>query len=324
MIIDFHTHIFPDRLNSFLNAAEKNSLAQPWVGNVREKLVAFRKQGRSWIRPVADLLHTLQPKTRNAPSLLRNWGDEIGSLAVLPNLLVESTVEDLEDARVASKVDMAVIIAHPPYAMNEFILEEARKNSELIAAVNLIKGTRDPAKVLRQYVDQGAKLLKIHPSSDGLHANSSHYKKLIATAAELGLPVIIHTGCIHMSLMYQNFEASHAEEFTPWFKKFPQVQFILAHMNYHAPQIAIDLMKKFQNVYVDTSWQPGEVIVQAISEAGADRILFGSDWPLGGNNISASLKRIQQAREAGLITVEDSKKILGLNAAKLLGLRVEI
>ena len=39
-------------------------------------------------------------------------------------------------------------------------------------------------------------------------------------------------------------------------------------------------MKRYEQLYTDTSWQPAEAISRAIAALGSERILLGSDWPL--------------------------------------------
>jgi hypothetical protein len=173
---------------------------------------------------------------------------------------------------------------------------------------------------LKNFAKKGARALKIHTAADGEGVDSERYHELLATATELGLFVILHTGCLHSNLVFKKPELSRAELFAPWFTEYPDLTFILAHMNFHEPQVAMDLVIEHANVHVDTSWQPAETIGEAVRRVGSDRVLFGSDWPLLGNNISVGLERIEDCVETGLITREDARKILGENAVRLLKL----
>ena len=107
------------------------------------------------------------------------------------------------------------------------------------------------------------------------------------------------------------------EAFESWYTEFPQVKFILAHMNLHDPQIAMDLAEKYPNLMVETSWQPMEVISEAVRRLGSQRVLFGSDWPIGGQNVEIGLERIEDCLETGTIRIEDVQLILGKNAIQL-------
>lgn len=265
-------------------------------------------------------MHKAQTLMRHLPDPIRAGLDQVAGLAPLPGLFLTSTASDLLETLEDNEVDQALVIAHPPFASNEFVLEECAKDERLIAVVNIPKDTAKPSLKLKSFVKQGARVLKIHPASDGDGPECARYLTLLKTATELDIPVIIHTGCIHSNLIYKNPDSGRAELFAPWFKKFPALKFVLAHMNFHEPDVALDLAMEYPNLYVDTSWQPTETIGEAVRRIGSERILFGSDWPLLGENISIGIQRIRDCVETELINQEDARRILGANAIKLLKL----
>jgi predicted TIM-barrel fold metal-dependent hydrolase len=311
-VIDSHAHVIPDHLRQIA----------PQVAHF--PLFELRKRARSWLKPIAGSLHKAQTVLRHLPSPARRVLDEVGVVLPLPTLLFESTPEDLTEALEASSIDRVMVIAHPPFTSNEYVLELFERDPRLIPVVNIPASQAEPAEALREYAKRGAVALKIHSAADGEPADSPRYAELLKTAEELGLPVIIHTGCIHSVAMYKDPKQGHAQNFEPWFKAYPKTQFVLAHMNFHDPSIALDLMEEHDNVYADTSWQPSEVIGEAVRRVGAERILFGSDWPLVGNNHAVGLARIRDCVECGLITEEQAELILGKNAAKLFKIPGEI
>jgi predicted TIM-barrel fold metal-dependent hydrolase len=310
VIIDFHTHVFPDVLSSpTLNRYVDVS-----------KVESLRRQAKRWIKPWSSALHDAQTVVRKLPSPLRSIVDEFGALAPLPLLLIESTARDLDEAMRESGIDGAVIIAHPQVASNELILEAAERNPKLFPVVHVAPGTQRPGLALKKWVARGARALKIHTAADGEGRESPHYLALLKSAQELGLPVILHTGCFKSHLLYRNPDHGRVEEFEPWFRKFPEISFVLAHMNFHDPQKAVEMAEKYPRLFVDTSWQPKNVISKAVRTLGADRVLFATDWPFIGDNLKVGLLRIEEILAEKKITEEESKKILGLNASKLLKL----
>lgn len=265
-------------------------------------------------------MHKTQTLLRHLPESARKKLDRVSGLAPWPGLLFESTDADLKEAMTEAGVDKALVIAHPPVISNEAVLDACSHSPNLIPVVNIAKGIPRSSITLKKLHLQGAKLLKIHPPADGEGPKSSRYRNLLDTASELGMPVIIHTGCMHVPFVYKNSEMGRAEAFSPWFSSYPKTQFILAHMNFHEPEVAIDLCEKFENIYIDTSWQPAEVIGEAVRRLGSSRILFATDWPFVGNNFMVGIRRIEECVEAGLMTENQSSQILGGNAATLLGL----
>ena len=304
-IVDFHTHTFPERIK---------------LGPVDRRLEKVRKKARAWMRPFSNSLHHSQPLLRLLPEFIRRPFDEVASLAPLANLLIESSPKDLHEAMTSAGVDRVLLIAHPPFLTNEQLMEICAEYPRFIPAVNIPPGTKRPGQVLKNLVQHGAKVLKIHPSADGEGPESPRYRALLKTAADLNLPVVLHTGCIHSHVLYKDPDLGNAERFAPWFKTYRTLPFVLAHMNYHAPRVALELAEENPNVHVDTSWQPSEIIGEAVRRIGSKRVLFGTDWPLVGNNIEIGIKRIRDCMDGGTVTEKDAEYILGKNAECLLKL----
>lgn len=111
--------------------------------------------------------------------------------------------------------------------------------------------------------------LKIHPA---LNRNewaigSRSMDKLIGIAMNFSLPILIHTGDDKWC------ESSHYENY---FKKYPDVDFILAHGR--PIKQAIKMLDKYNNVYVDTAFMPIEHILKIVKHQQLqEKVLWGSD-----------------------------------------------
>lgn len=307
-VVDFHAHIFPDSLGRFLPS-----------GSI-ETVEGWRKRLRSWMKPFMSSMHRTQPLFRYFPEIARKNLDALSGIMPLPSLLIESTSSDLKDAMNEAGVDYALVIAHPSVIPNELVLEASQDNPRMIPVVNIPHGTPKPGALLKKFHKEGAKALKIHPAADGEGPSAPRYKALLNTATDLGIPVILHTGCLHSHVLYKDPELGNAERFKPWFESHPETRFVLAHMNFHNPHLALDLALEFPNLYVDTSWQPAEMIGEAARRIGAERVLFGTDWPFVGNNLAVGLRRVRECIDIGLIDRGQAELILGINAFKLLGI----
>lgn len=103
-------------------------------------------------------------------------------------------------------------------------------------------------------------------------------------------------------------------------RQFPELKMIACHFGgYHRLEEAeADLLG--ENVYLETSWPPTmaglapEKVREIISRHGADRIVFGSDWPM-----ADPAAEIAAIRALGL-SDETTEGILGGNVARLLGI----
>lgn len=309
LIIDFHTHIFPDPLSELTR-----KLPVTYAPDL-QSLNETRAKIRGWIRPAARYLQDSQTLIRHLPHAARTTIESLGSLATSPLLLLESTPADLAAEMREQGVSRSVVIAGPPLAPNEWLLKTCKEYEFFVPCVY---APESPAK-LRELVAQGARLLKIHPSIDGKGPEDPGYLALLEAALELRIPVILHTGCIHVQGLYRSPSMSRVSNFRPWFEKFGSLTFILAHMNFHDPQEALDLCTEFPSLYVDTSWQPSEVVAEAVRRIGSERVLLGSDWPLLGANIPTAISRVRDITRFGFCTEEDVRNILGRNAERILG-----
>jgi predicted TIM-barrel fold metal-dependent hydrolase len=309
-IIDFHVHIVPDKIGEIMPEAGKIPL------NI------LRSRTRSWMRPFTASVHKLQTLVRVFPEPIRRPFEQLGALAIIPGVLVEATLSDLQAIMSRTEVSYSVVIAHPPTMSNEFVMQACAADPRLIPVVNISSGTSKPGEALREFAAQGARALKIHPAADGEGVDSPRYATLLKTASELKLPVIIHTGCLQSHLLYKDPHQGNAQKYVPWFKEYPKTKFILAHMNFHEPNVALDLAEEYANVYVDTSWQPTETIGEAVRRIGSERILFATDWPFVGNNQRVGINRIHECVEMGMMNDQDAENILGRNAAKILGIQI--
>lgn len=126
--------------------------------------------------------------------------------------------------------------------------------------------------------DLGARGLKIHPGYDKLPARHPAYQALFEVARARKLFVIVHTGCFGSP--GQRHGDADPRDYSHFFERFRDVRVCLAHMNRDTPDVAFALMKKHEQLYTDTSWQPAAAIRRALNEVGVERILLGSDWPL--------------------------------------------
>jgi predicted TIM-barrel fold metal-dependent hydrolase len=126
-------------------------------------------------------------------------------------------------------------------------------------------------------------------------------------ADERGLAVIMHTD--------ETVLPGHLAAVAP---RYPRAKFVAAHSgNTPIPRAqAIAVAQRHPNVYLETcsTFRTPGVIEQLVNEAGADRVLFGSDMPL--LDPRPQLGKIITAQ----IPPEAKRKILSENARALLGI----
>lgn len=158
----------------------------------------------------------------------------------------------------------------------EFILKEARREYWFFPWVNPAAGD-DLAFITehREKIDG----LKLHPSCDMVKVTDSRVEPFIRFARAEGLPVMVHCGRWQEMSSYSLVLKVAAG--------YPDVDFIMSHMGGDTPELemaTIDAVKDggLTNIYLGTEGVREYWAVQrAVEELGAEKVIFGSDFPLG-------------------------------------------
>ncbi len=187
---------------------------------------------------------------------------------------------------------------------NEEILEIIGNNKRLIPFAYLDPRLEESPAFLEELIEKGCRGLKLHPLCHGYVVAHSLCYPTIEVAQQHNLPVLVHSGWGEYGEI--QFIAKLAKDFN-------DLNIIIGHLIEYK-DIFI-LIPKLENVYVETSYSTHpRRIAQAVNTLSADRILFGSDFPLGDHGMGFELLKIEKAP----ISDSDKEKILYLNAERLL------
>ena len=163
---------------------------------------------------------------------------------------------------------------------------------------------------LERAIDKlGFLAIKIYPPYSRWLLNDPVWDPVYQFADDRGLAIISHTGA------EETCWPIYVEDIAG---RYPNANFVIAHAGNSEPyrSQSIRAAQRFSNVYVETCStfrEPG-VIERLVAEAGADRVVFGSDVPL--MDPRTQLGKIITAR------IGDCEKrlVLGENARRLLRL----
>ncbi len=132
------------------------------------------------------------------------------------------------------------------------------------------------------------------------------------------VPVMIHTN-EPVGHNYPGKTPNTLKQIYDLAKRFPENRIVLAHWGggiFFFSLLKKEVKDSLQNIYYDTAASPFlydlDIYRTAINIIGADKILFGSDWPL-----LSPERYFKEFKKAGLSSLE-TEKICGVNAAKLL------
>ena len=198
---------------------------------------------------------------------------------------IDASVERLIKSLEKSKIDKAVVLPIAPFISNKFVAKVCNDYPDkLVGFASVNPKDNDAVKKLEQdVITYDLKGLKVHPKLQEFQLLDQNTLSVIKKAAELKIPVLIDAWIRPKDIGYQDLISSIGQVAN----KIPSAKIILAHLggfNYNKiPQIARDN----DNIYFDLSFVLTYFdrkilynhIVPFIKNIGADRLIYGSDYP---------------------------------------------
>jgi predicted TIM-barrel fold metal-dependent hydrolase len=194
-------------------------------------------------------------------------------------------------------------------AANDDVLEAAWRNPDRLIPFCTAFPNQDAARAAEEIgrcFDRGAKGVKFHPWLQSFPANSAYLYPALELCSKHRVPVLFHTGTPPYSQPFQVMEQA---------RRFPDAPFVIGHFGKIMSLDAIRSAELCPNVYLETSGAQVADLEFAIARLGADRILFGTDLPIGG---SASAKWNMAKIASAVPDPSHRTAIFGGNAARLI------
>lgn len=224
-------------------------------------------------------------------------------------------LESMDDAGIDMGLALGVGIKASTVARtNEFIGSVPR---DRLVPMGTVHPDLSVDENLKSLLDNGIVGVKLHPLFQALSLDDPRVHDILAGLSELGMPVVTHVGA------GQDEEANRRGApvlLRRLADSLPDLRLIACHYGgYHRLDEAEQHVVG-SSVTLETSWPPTmaelepERVVRLIRMHGADRVVFGSDWPM-----ADPAAEIAAIRNLGL-TKEEEDGILGDNLARLLGI----
>ena len=279
MIIDFHTHVFPPRI----------------------------KKNRS---RYAD----------SDPSFALIYSDEKAKIA---------TADDLIDSMDREGVDVSVIVNYGwtthelCVETNDYILESIARYPQRLIGFCTVQPLSSEAAVaeIERCAEGGIRGVgELRPDMQLLDfEHKEAMQPLVEVLLRHNLILMVHTS-EPVGHIYPGKGVFTPDMVYPFITHFPDLTIVCAHWGGGLPFYALmpEVKEAMRNVYFDTAASPflyrPQIYNQVSRLVGADRILFGTDYPL--LPPSRFLKEIESAD----LTGEERDLILSGNARRLLGI----
>jgi predicted TIM-barrel fold metal-dependent hydrolase len=224
--------------------------------------------------------------------------------------------------------------ASPPHAerrdelmaSNEWLCGLTVSDRRLLPFISVHPGVMTAADTRAHAEDlfarAGARGMKLHPIGQRTHPADPALDGAYALCAEIGAPVVAHSGTDVRGLGF-----SHLDAFVPVLERHPRLKLVLAHLGGGQWRHAADFAAQYPRAHFDLceiiEWTDAEhgptraQLSALIKRIGPERVLMGSDFPWYDLDRTVDL-----VLDLPGLSAEETTGILGRNAAALLDLEV--
>ena len=238
------------------------------------------------------------------------------------------TAEQLIESMDTAEIERAVILnvgwadLELSIETNDYLLEKANQYPDRLTAfcgINPVGGDGYLAEMER-CAKAGAKGIgELHPDLQGFDlANVEMMGPFMEMAKNFGLTVLTHSS-EPVGHYYPGKGLTNPGKLYTFGKAFPDVPIVMAHWGGGLPfyWLMPEVRDELQNVYFDCAASPflyrSSVFSVVVGLVGADRVLFGSDYPL------LSQKRVVREVEQTSLSGKEKGRVFWGNAMELLG-----
>lgn len=196
---------------------------------------------------------------------------------------------------------------------NSFVIEH--NGGKVISFASLHPLAEDVLYELDRAKDAGLKGVKLHPEYQGFNMDDKEVYPFYEACAKRDMILLFHAG---FDTAYPDGRRGYPDRSSKVVRDFPGAKIVLAHLgncmdNQETLEqlCGLDCWLDLSICYKTMSAQKIKAVIDA---HGADRILYGTDFPWG--NIADTIAMVESLG----LSDEDKEKIYHINAEKLLGL----
>lgn len=246
-----------------------------------------------------------------APRAASSIGDEYG-IEMDYNGTLDSLIEDGRQSGIAKFVVQCVSVKPKNVkSINSFIAKKCAENPNVLYGFGTLHPDMDnPEEEIERCISLGLYGIKLHPDSQQFFMDSDKAFR-IYEILEGRLPVLMHCGDYR-------YQYSRPERLARVLDTFPKLDIIAAHFGgWSLWDLALEYLEN-RRCYLDTSSSMMYLGLrrskELIREYGADRLLFGTDYPMW--NAADDIKMLKEMElsqeEYALIFHKNAKRILNI------------
>lgn len=199
-------------------------------------------------------------------------------------------------------------------SINHFIADSVGQSDNLTGLGTLHPDSDNQEGDIEELISLGLKGVKLHPDIQKFKIDDYRCLKIYELCEKNNLPILMHTGD-------SRYDYSNPNRLIPILEIYDNLTIIGAHFGgWSIWKEAAKRLNGFEKLYVDTSSAlyaiKKEEAEEIISLYGADRVLFGTDFPMW--SPKEELGRFMALN----LSDEDREKILWKNSAKLFNIKL--
>lgn len=219
------------------------------------------------------------------------------------------TAQGMRDRLKAAGVTRAIVFPlNDPNARDDFsgpndvVWDAYQEHPDHFVPFFRLNPHRDYEGEFKRCVERGFAGLKLHPLSQSFELDDPRVARLLGMAAEIDLPVLIHTGFgMHRVV----------EPLLPTVRKHPHLRLILGHSAMTEVVDAVRAFEDYPNVLFETSMVRSKDLYLLFRMLDTARICYGSDIPYG--DLPSTLHATLAAADAAAVPDEALPGILSGN-----------
>ena len=239
--------------------------------------------------------------------------ESIGKFYDIPMKYVGTAAQMIKMSREAGITHSVIFsVATKPAqvkSINEFIARETVELPNLVGLGAVHPESEDQNGDIEHLISLGLKGVKLHPDIQGYNIDDPRCMKIYELCRERGLTVLLHMGD-------PRYDFSSPDRLITVLERFDGLKVIGAHFGgWGVWKYATERLKGYAGLYVDCSssmpFMSAEEARDIVRAYGAERVLFGSDYPMW--DFKDELERFSALG----LSEEENRLILYKNAAKL-------
>ena len=201
-------------------------------------------------------------------------------------------------------------------SINEFIAAAVNENKDMFTGLGTLHPDSEDIKGdLDHLLSLGLKGVKLHADIQGFKSDDYRCLKIYELCEKAGIPVLLHAGD-------NRYDQSNPNRLKPILDIYTDLTVIAAHLGgYTVWEEACNTLSGYEKLYVDCSSSlfalAPETARDLIRKYGADKVMFGTDYPMW-----SPAEELQRLYALGL-NEDELEMILWKNANRIFDLGLE-